>query len=80
MRYPILRYGEQLFLILKNIGEHQFKDKDENINLELVQDYTQYVGGENIIQVNGRIVIVKRIEDAEIIEVGEESIKEQHPV
>lgn len=66
MRNSLFKHGDNLYLILKNISEYHFIDKEKKFNSSLLKSYVEFLGGNHVFQDNGRFIIVKAIEDAQI--------------
>lgn len=66
MRNSLFKHGDNLYLILKNISVYHFIDEEETFDSSLLKYYMEFLGGNHVFQDNGRFIIVKAIEDAQI--------------
>jgi hypothetical protein len=61
----LYKHGDKLYLVIRNIPEHNFKNKDGTINLEVLKAWRDYLGGDHVLKDNDRYLIVETIQEIE---------------
>jgi hypothetical protein len=61
----LFKHGDNLYLILRSINESQFQNKTGDVNLELLQSYMKFSGGDHVLRYNNKYLIVETIKEIE---------------
>ena len=67
MNYNIIYKDDQAFEILKEISAHMFANKDGSINQQVLGMYVNEVDGDRVLQREGKFLICRTIEEAQVI-------------
>ena len=64
MKY-LYKHNEKLYLVLRNMHEHNFQNKDGSVNMNVLKAWRDYLGGDHVLKQNDRFLIVETIQDIE---------------
>jgi hypothetical protein len=67
MNYNIIYKDGLAFEILKEISAHMFTNKDGSINQQVLGMYVNDWGGDRVLQREGKFLICRTIEEAQVI-------------
>jgi hypothetical protein len=67
MNYNIIYKEGLAFEILKEISAHMFQNKIGSINQQVLGMYVNELDGDRVLQRNGRFLICRTIEEAQVI-------------
>jgi len=67
MNYNIVYKDGLAFEILKEISAHMFQNKNGSINQQVLGMYVNELDGDRVLQRNGRFLICRTIEEAQVI-------------
>ena len=67
MDYNIIYKNNKAFQILNDINAHMFQNKDGSINQQVLGMYVHEFNGDKVLQSNGKFLICRTIEEAQII-------------
>jgi hypothetical protein len=67
MNYNIIYKEGLAFEILKEISAHMFQNKNGSINQQVLGMYVNELDGDRVLQRNGRFLICRTIEEAQVI-------------
>lgn len=67
MNYNIIYKEGLAFEILKEISAHMFQNKNGSINQQVLGMYVNELDGDRVLQRNGKFLICRTIEEANII-------------
>ncbi|MDA7616808.1 hypothetical protein N8579_00355 [bacterium] len=67
MNYNIIYKEGLAFEILKEISAHMFQNKDGSINQQILGLYVNELDGDRVLQRNGKFLICRTIEEAQIV-------------
>ena len=67
MNYNIIYKDNQAFEILKEISAHMFANRDGSINQQVLGMYVNDWGGDRVLQREGKFLICRTIEEAQVI-------------
>jgi hypothetical protein len=67
MNYNIIYKEGLAFEILKEISAHMFQNKNGSINQQVLGMYVNELGGDRVLQRNGKFLICRTIEEAQIV-------------
>ena len=64
----IYKHQDTWYQILRKTPTHSFEEQNGVINMEILKEWRDYLGGDHVLRVNNEFWICKTIQDAEIIE------------
>ena len=67
MNYNIVYKDGLAFEILKEISAHMFQNRDGSINQQVLGMYVNDWGGDRVLQREGKFLICRTIEEAQVI-------------
>jgi len=67
MNYNIIYKDNLAFEIVKEISAHMFQNSDGSINQQVLGMYVHDYGGDRVLQREGKFLICKTIEEAQIL-------------
>ncbi len=65
MKY-LFKHNDNLYLVLRDMPEHNFKNKDGSINMNVLKAWRDHLKGDHVLRHNERYLIVETIQDAQI--------------
>jgi hypothetical protein len=67
MNYNLIYKDGLAFEILKEISAHMFQNRDGSINQQVLGMYVNDWGGDRVLQREGKFLICRTIEEAQVI-------------
>lgn len=67
MKY-LYKHNDKLYLVLRNMPEHNFQNKDGSLNMDVLKAWRDHLDGDHVLKNNDRYLIVQTIQDIEIEE------------
>ena len=67
MNKELITKGEEMYEIIKSVNAHMFTNKDNSINQQVLGMYVHEQGGDKVLQREGKFLICKTVEEAQII-------------
>lgn len=64
----LFKHNDNLYLVLRDMPEHNFKNKDGSINMNVLKAWRDHLKGDHVLKHNDKFLIVETIQDAEIEE------------
>jgi hypothetical protein len=64
MKY-LFKHDDKLYLVIRSIPEHNFKNKDGSFNLDVLKVWRDYLGGDHVLKQNNYYLIVETIQEIE---------------
>lgn len=68
MNYNIVYNGDTAYKILRKLPIHNFLNKDNQINQQVLGLWVKYLGGNHVLKQEDKFLICEIIEEATIIE------------
>ena len=66
MKY-IYKHNGESYLLLRDMPEYSFKNKDGSFNRDVLIAWREYLGGDHVLKLNDRYLIVETLKDAQLI-------------
>jgi hypothetical protein len=61
----LFKHDDQLYLVLRVMNEHNFKNKDGSINMNVLKAWRDHLGGDHVLKQHNQYLIVETIKEIE---------------
>lgn len=61
----LYKHNDKLYLVLRNMPEHNFKNRDGSFNMNVLKAWRDHLGGDHVLKQNDRYLIVQTIQEIE---------------
>jgi|TARA_B100000035_G_C21035168_1_gene570537 hypothetical protein len=68
MNYNLIYGDGEIYEILKEVSVYLFQNRDRSLNQKVLGMYVHELGGNRVMKRGGKLLILKQIEDAIIVE------------
>ena len=68
MNYNLIYGDGEIYEILKEVSVYLFQNRDRSLNQKVLGMYVHELGGNRVMKHGGKLLILKQIEDAIIVE------------
>ena len=68
MNYNLIYGDGEIYEILKEVSVYLFQNRDRSLNQKVLRMYVHELGGNRVMKRGGKLLILKQIEDAIIVE------------
>ena len=62
------KHNDTWYQIIRKIAIHNFTDKDGKVNLDVLKEYRNFLGGDHVLSFQNEYWICQTVQDAELIQ------------
>jgi hypothetical protein len=69
MIHQLYKHNDKLYLIKRDMGDHNFKNKDKSINMDVLKLWRDHLDCDHVLKKEDRFLFVETIEEIEFKEI-----------